>query len=177
VLLTAGAASVHRRAEDRRHAWSGSAAWIWSERAGRTARPQRFSAACEVRLDAVPARLEVRFCVDPEYRLLVNGREIASGRCRPGDELARADLAPYLAPGANWVAIETGSADGIGGILFEAQGPPGLAEALASSARWRVAPDLETIERGGGSPAIVWGRPPQYPWGYPAGTGGRREPG
>ena len=134
----------------------------------------RFYAAREIRLDAVPPRLTARFLVDPEYRLLVNGSEIAAGRCRAGDALVSVNLAPHLHPGINRVAIEASSADGIGGILFEAEGPDSSAGALASSALWRVAPDLETIERGKGAPAIVWGPPPQSPWGYPAAPEGER---
>jgi len=77
------------------------------------------------------------------------------------------DLAPYLRPGPNRVAIEAWSPDGIGGILFAVEGDGIEPEAFASGRGWRVDPDPSALERGGRYAPAVWGRPPQYPWGYP----------
>jgi hypothetical protein len=115
----------------------------------------------------VPERVDAQFLVDPEYTLFVNGRRVASGSGRPGDALQALDLAPDLRPGLNRIQIEASSPDGIGGILFFASGPGLDPAAFDSGAGWRVALDRAELERGRGRPAVVWGRPPQYPWGYP----------
>ena len=118
-------------------------------------------------LAAVPPHAEARFLVDPAYALYVNGEKVAQGTSRPGDALAAADLGPHLHAGTNRIVIEASSPDGVGGILFTAAGEGLDAGAFASSSRWRVALDRSALERGEGQPAIEWGEPPQYPWGYP----------
>ncbi len=118
-------------------------------------------------LAAVPPHAEARFLVDPAYALYVNGEKVAQGTSRPGDALAAADLGPRLHAGTNRIVIEASSPDGVGGILFTAAGEGLDAGAFASSSRWRVALDRSALERGEGQPAIEWGEPPQYPWGYP----------
>ena len=174
-LLAIGAAiaaasvlvAIHRRAEDRRHGWSGGAAWIWYARAGKKPAPLRFWAEREIALDRVPEQVEATFLVDPEFVLYVNGRRVDAGSGRPGDALRAVNLAPDLVPGVNRVLIEASSPDGVGGILFRAEGAGLAPGALDSGSSWRVALDRDELERGGGRPAVVWGRPPQSPWGYP----------
>lgn len=167
MIVSAAAVAIHRRSEDRLHGWSSRAAWIWYARAGKKPAPLRFWAERDVALARVPERVEARFLVDPEFALFVNGRRVASGSDRPGDALRAVDLAPDLRPGRNRILIEASSPDGIGGILFLAEGAGLDTGVFDSGPAWRVALDPAELERGGGRPAIVWGRPPQSPWGYP----------
>ncbi len=164
---TAAAAGVHRRFEDRRHLHTGRAAWIWAARAGRVPRPIHFYAFREWDLAAPPARARALVFADPAAVLWVNGVRAAALRQRPGDALAIVDLVPYLRAGRNRVVFEASSEDGIGGLLFRAEGDGIDSDALASGASWRVTRDAREAESGTGQPAVVWGRPPQSPWGYP----------
>jgi hypothetical protein len=122
MIVSAAAVAIYRRAEDRSHGWSSRAQWIWYARAGKKPAPLRFWAERDVAIDRVPERVEARFFVDPEFTLFVNGRRVASGSGRPGDPLRTVDLAPELRPGRNRILIEASSPDGIGGILFLAEG-------------------------------------------------------
>jgi hypothetical protein len=170
VIGCSAALALHRRREDRLHRVTGRAEWIWYARAGRKPRPLRFYATREVELAAVPRRAEARFFVDPEYALYVNGLRVDAGRRRAADALAVVDLVPVLRPGSNRIAIEAASPDGVGGILFSVDGEGldvNLKDAFASNVSWRVSLDPAAVTQGGGARAIVWGSPPQYPWGYP----------
>jgi hypothetical protein len=167
VAAAAGAAAVHRGIENRRHRHTGSAAWIWAARAGRMPRPLRFYAFREWDLAAAPKEARALVFADPEAVLRVNGARVASLRQRPGSPLASVDLAPHLRAGRNRVVFEASSEDGIGGLLFWAEGDGIDANAVASGSRWRVTLDAREAESGDGRPAIVWGKPPQSPWGYP----------
>jgi hypothetical protein len=167
MIVSAAAVAIYRRAEDRSHGWSSRAQWIWYARAGKKPAPLRFWAERDVAIDRVPERVEARFFVDPEFTLFVNGRRVASGSGRPGDPLRTVDLAPELRPGRNRILIEASSPDGIGGILFLAEGRGLDPDAFDTGSRWRVARDPAELERDGGRPAVVWGRPPQSPWEYP----------
>lgn len=167
VVASTAALALHRRHEKRLHPATGAAEWIWYARAGRKPAPLHFYATRDVTLASVPRRVEARLFVDPEYTLFVNGRRVDSGARRPGDALAVVDLSPFLQSGSNRIAIEAASADGVGGILFSVSGDGLDPEAFASGANWSVSLDPAAITRGGGTRAAVWGRPPQYPWGYP----------
>jgi hypothetical protein len=167
LAASSAALTLWRRHEDRLHRVTGRAEWIWYARAGRKPSPLRFYATRDVELGAAPRRAEARFFVDPEYVLYVDGRRVGAGARRPGDALAVVDLTTSLHPGSNRIAVEASSADGVGGILFSVAGEGLDSDAFASSARWSVSLDPAAITQGGGRPAIVWGSPPQYPWGYP----------
>jgi hypothetical protein len=167
VLACSVGFAVHRILEGHGHHETGKAAWIWYARAGQKPHSLRFYATREVALGAVPRRAEARFFVDPEYVLYVNGQRVDAGRRRAGDALAVVDLTAWLRPGSNRIAIEAASPDGVGGILFSVAGEGLDPDDFASSADWRVSLDPAAITRGGGSRAIVWGKPPQNPWGYP----------
>jgi hypothetical protein len=167
VLAAAAALSWSRLVRDRAELTTGGAEWIWYARAGRKPRPLRFYATRDVELVSAPRRATARVFVDPDSALFVNGRRVGEVSRRPGDPLAVLDLAPYLRAGPNRIAIEAWSPDGVGGILFALEGDGIDPEAFASSRRWRVDPDASALERGGRYPPAVWGRPPQYPWGYP----------
>jgi hypothetical protein len=97
----------------------------------------------------------------------VNGVRAGGGAQRRGDPLALYDAAPLLREGVNRVAIEAASPTGIGGILFSLDLDAYGRDALVSDGLWRVDLSPEAVERGARYAPRVWGRPPQYPWGYP----------
>ncbi len=167
VLAASAALSWSRQLRDRAGLTTGGAEWIWYARAGRKPRPLHFYATRDVDLASPPRRAEARVFVDPDAVLFVNGRRVGDVSRRAGDPLAVFDLAPSLRAGPNRIAIEASSPDGVGGILFALEGEGIDPEAFASGRRWRVDLDASALERGARYPAVVWGRPPQYPWGYP----------
>ena len=169
LLIAAAAAAVGfaRRLEDRRHLHTGAAAWIWYARAGAKPRPIHFYAFREWDLAAAPRRARALVFADPEAVVWINGRRAAELEQRPGDALASVDLAPLLRGGRNRIVFEASSEDGIGGLLFWAEGDGIDSNAIASGPGWRVTRDAGEAESGAGQPAVVWGRPPQSPWGYP----------
>lgn len=179
IAAAAAANAWHRRVEDARHLSTGRAAWIWYARAGRTPQPLHFYAFREFDLAAVPKVARALVFADPRAVLWVDGARVAELRQKPGDSLAIVDLAPHLRAGTNRVVLEASSEDGVGGLLFQVEGEGIDGDAIASDRRWRVTRDAREAESGAGRPAIVWGQPPQAPWGYPArpaagsGTGDR----
>jgi hypothetical protein len=106
--------------------------------------------------------------VDREHVLYVNGARAGAGVQRPGDALALYDLSPLLRPGVNRIAIEAGSPTGVGGILFSLDLDGLGRDALVSDGHWRVDLSADALAAGGRYGPVVWGSPPQYPWGYPA---------
>ena len=104
-----------------------------------------------------------------EHVLYVNGVRVGAGSHRPEDPLALYEVAPLLVAGRNRVALEAGSPTGIGGVLLSLDVDGFGRDAVVTDAGWRVdleASALDSVEGGRYRP-IVWGRPPQYPWGYP----------
>lgn len=129
--------------------------------------PLHFYAFRDVELPAAPRSARALVFADPEAVLWVDGARVAALRQRPGDPLAIVELAPHLRAGRNRIVLEASSEDGIGGLLFGVEGEGIDAAATASGPEWRVTRDAKEAESGVGRPAIVWGRPPQAPWGYP----------
>jgi hypothetical protein len=72
-----------------------------------------------------------------------------------------------LVAGSNRVAIEAASPTGLGGVLFAMDVEGFGRDALVSDGGWRVDLEPSARERGGRYRPVVWGRPPQSPWGYP----------
>ena len=167
IAAVAAASSWHRRVEDRRHLSTGRAEWIWYARAGRMPQPLHFYAFRDFDLAAAPRPTRALVFADPEAVLWVDGARVAELRQKPGDALAIVDLAPHLRAGRNRLVLEASSEDGIGGLLFGVEGEGIDSAAMASGPGWRVTRDAREAESGAGRPAIVWGRPPQAPWGYP----------
>jgi hypothetical protein len=167
VLVSVSALTLSRHLRDQAESTMGRAEWIWYARAGRKPAPIRFYATRDVELPAVARRATAKLFVDREYVLYVNGRRAGGGSRRPGDPLAVYEVASFLRPGLNRVAIEASSPDGVGGILFSLEGDGIEPGAFASDTRWRVDLDASAVANGARYRPIVWGRPPQYPWGYP----------
>ncbi len=169
-VVIAAAAAVnawHRRSEERRNLRTGSAEWIWYSRAGRLPRALHFYAFRDWDLAQAPRRARALVFAGPEGALWIGGARVATLRQHPGDPLAAVEVAPHLHAGRNRVVVEAASPNGIGGILFTCEGEGIEPDAIASGRAWRVSLDAGEAERGSGTPAIVWGRPPQYPWGWP----------
>jgi hypothetical protein len=167
VLAAAALRALTRAHEDRRQLTTGKAEWIWYSSG--TARPQplRFFATREFVLPAAPERASAKLFVDRDHVLFVNGARVGAGEQRPGDPLRVYPLASFLRAGVNRLVIEASSPTGVGGILFALDCDGYGRDALVSDGAWRVdlSPDAESS--GGRYRPIVWGRPPQPPWGYP----------
>lgn len=167
VLGGALALAVSRQRQDRLHCATGPAQWIWLTRdIGEEPAPLRFWAARDFDWGGGgtgPARAVI--FVDRRYELFFNGASAGRGQQRPGSPLDLYDVSRLLRRGRNRIEVWAESPDGAGGILFLLALPDG--RAVASDRTWRVAgsePGLASEAR----PAAVWGRPPMYPWGYPA---------
>ena len=146
---------------------TGGAAFLWYTGRVPEPGPLRFWATRDFDLPRKPERALAKVFVDREHVLYVNGVRVGGGRHRAGDPLAVYEVAPLLAEGRNRVAIEAGSPTGIGGVLFSLDVDGFGRDAVVSDAGWRVDLEPSALAEGGRYRPIVWGRPPQYPWGYP----------
>jgi len=165
VVLAAAAAllTVVRAARDRSSLATGRARWIWYSREIPEPAPLRFRAWKEFSLASASPAAPVLLFGDRTWSLEINSVAVAHGEQRPGDRLFVGDAAKFLRPGTNRIAIDVASSDGVGGLLFHLELPKG--REIASDGTWRV----ERIDprSEGERSAVVWGRPPMYPWGYP----------
>jgi len=152
-----------RAHEDRLHLGTGKARWIWATRDLPEPAPLRFEAIQEFSLSRPEGGGRARVFVDRAYTLRVNGSLVGSGSRNPGDPLDEYDLSTLLRPGRNEIAIEASSPTGAGGILFWLDLEGG--RSVVSDASWEIQAGPEGSKR---RRAVVWGRPPMYPWGYPA---------
>ena len=157
VAAGAGALALGRALADRGHRVTGQAKWIWATREIPRPKPRRFTAERLFSLPAPPAAARAAIFVDRSYVLSVNGERVGQGEKRPGDALDFYDVARFLRSGQNGIAIEAASDNGVGGILFVLDFGPGGPAPVVSDERWTV----------NGALAIVWGKPPMYPWGFP----------
>jgi len=146
---------------------TGGAEWIWYSPAGPEPRPLRFYATRDFELPSAPSRATAKLAVDRAHVLYVNGERVGAGEIRPGDPLRVYGIAGRLHAGVNRIAIEASSPTGVGGILFSLDLDGFGRDALVSDRRWRVDLSSEAVTRGARYRPVVWGRPPQFPWGYP----------
>ena len=169
VLVVAAAAlrALVRAHEDRMRLATGRAEFLWYSGRVPEPRPLRFWATRDFELPSKPGRALAKVFVDREHVLYINGVRAGGGNQRPGDPLAVYEVAALLAPGRNRVALEAGSPTGIGGVLFSLDVEGFGRDAVVTDARWRVDLEPSALAEGGRYRPIVWGRPPQYPWGYP----------
>jgi hypothetical protein len=152
---------------EREYSRTGEARWIWYSRDVREPRALSFVATREFVLGRTPVNATAKVFGDRWHVLWVNGRRVGGSRQRPGDPLALYEVAQYLLPGVNRIAIESGSETGIGGLLFSLDVSDGSRDAVVSDGRWRMDPDRGAIVSGGRYRPAVWGRPPMYPWRWP----------
>jgi hypothetical protein len=170
VVLVVAAAALHalvRAHEDRMQLATGTAAFLWYTGRVPEPRPLRFWATRDFELPRKPDRALAKVFVDRTHVLYVNGVLAGRGTRRPGDPLALYEVAPLLAAGRNRVALEAGSPTGIGAVLFSLDVEGFGRDALVTDGSWRVDLDPSALADGGRYRPIVWGKPPQYPWGYP----------
>ena len=167
VLAAAAARALVRAHADRMSLATGRAAWLWYTSRLPEPRPLRFWATRDFELPVKPGRALAKVFVDREHVLYVNGVRAGGASQRPGDPLALYEVAALLSAGPNRVALEAASPTGIGGVLFALDVESFGRDALVTDAGWRVDLDPAAVSRGGRYRPVVWGRPPQYPWGYP----------
>lgn len=146
---------------------TGRAEWIWYTSRVPQPRPIRFYAAQAFVLPEKPRRALAKVFVDREHVLYVNGERVGGAEQRPGDPLALYEVAPLLREGENRVAIEASSLTGIGGVLFSLDVEGLGRDAVVTDAGWRVDLSRDAIAGSARHRPVVWGRPPQHPWGYP----------
>jgi len=146
---------------------TGRAEWIWYTDLVQEPHPIAFVATRDFVLERAPERALAKVFVDREHVLWINGTRVGSGSHGPGDPLALYEVGPLLKVGINRVAIEAGSPTGIGGVLFSLDVAQMGRDAVVSDGGWRVDLSRDALASGARYRAAVWGRPPQYPWGYP----------
>jgi hypothetical protein len=165
VAAGAFAHAVGRALQDRRHLATGPARWIWWTDDLEQPLPLHFWAVRSFRLDSAPGA-RARIFADGAWNLWINGEKVGSGRQQPGDRLVTIDASGRLRVGENRVVLDVLSETGAGGILFALD--VGTSEhAVVSDGTWRMSPSEAEARAGRGRAAILWGRPPMYPWGYP----------
>ncbi len=162
--------AILRGRADRSLGQIAGARWIWFSYGTEHPEPIRFFAGREFRWSgggaaSTRARARALVFVDRQYVLTVNGRRVGSGGQKPGDRLDAYDLSGLVRPGSNRIVLEAESPTGAGGILFSLKLPSG--DRIVSDRAWRVGLVEGDLFSRGAAP-IVWGRPPMYPWGYPA---------
>jgi hypothetical protein len=169
VVISGAAAvlAVGRAHEDRMALRTGAAEWIWYSYGPQEPRPVRFFATREIVLPTAPARATAKLLVDPEHVLYVNGLRVGGATRHSGDPLRLYAIAALLHPGVNRIAIEAASPTGVGGILFSLDLDGFGRDAVVTDGLWRVDLSRESLATGARYRPVVWGRPPQYPWGYP----------
>ena len=146
---------------------TGNAEWIWYSPPGPEPSPLGFYATRDFALPSAPARASAKLAVDRAHVLYVNGERVGAGEWRPGDPLRVYAIGGRLRAGVNRIAIEASSPTGVGAILFSLDVDGFGRDAVVSDRRWRVDLSPGAIAAGSRYRPIVWGRPPQYPWGYP----------
>ena len=166
VVAGALAHAAGRAREDRRYATTGPARWIWWSNALERPDPIHFRAVKSFALPKPPAGARARVFGDGQWTLRINGKTLGSGEQAPGDRLVALDASPLVRAGENRIVLEIRNTRGAGGILF-ALDLDGRSNAVVSDGSWRVALSEPEADAGLGGPAMVWGKPPMHPWGFP----------
>jgi len=169
LLVVAAAAAIElvRAHQDRMHLATGRAAWIWYPSYSPEPRPLHFWATRDFDLPRKPGRALAKVFVDREHVLFVNGQRVGGGTQHTGDPLALYEIADLLVEGRNRVAVEAASSTGTGGVLLALDIEGFGRDALVTDGSWRVDLVPSALAEGGRYRPVVWGRPPQHPWGYP----------
>ena len=170
LALVAAAAAIRALVqvhEDRMRLATGKAQWIWYTSSRPAPSALKFYATRGIVLREKPVRATAKVFVDREHVLYVNGSRAGGAVQRPGDPLAVYDVAPLMREGVNQLAIEAASPTGTGGILFSLDLDGYGRDAVVSDGLWRVDLSADALNAGGRYRPVVWGSPPQFPWGYP----------
>lgn len=122
------------------------AKWLWLPQEQRDERDRRLRLRKVFELDAVPEHFESLITADAKYTLYVNGQFVHHGPARnthPVWSFDRLDLAPYLKPGKNLIAVlayqfgvsnYTYMYSGSSGVIF-------LAPGIKSDESWKISED------------------------------------
>lgn len=152
---------------------TGSAEWIWEEGRHRQTAPWVLWAVRDFELAQVPASVRLLALADESYIVHLNGRRMGSNVYHEGSSVDRYEVAPWLRPGANRLAVEVRSGRGAGGLLMALVDGVGGEALLGTDDRWTVfnrdhAGILEGwLPISQGKPAFSWGLPPVGRWGMP----------
>ena len=122
------------------------AKWLWLPQEQRDERDRRVRMRKVFELDRVPETFEALITADAKYNLYVNGQFVHHGPARnthPVWSFDRIDLASYLKPGKNLIAIQgyqfgvsnyTYMFSGASGVIFNAPG-------VKSDETWKISED------------------------------------
>jgi hypothetical protein len=168
IVAVAATGAVFRMHADRELCETGDAEWIWFSREIRRPEWVRFYATRDFRLEKIPGSAVAKVFGDRRHVLYINGFGLGGTEQKPGDPLFLHDLTPQLRVGQNRVAIVLESNTGAGGLLFALDIAGVGRNVVVSDGRWRVDFSEAAVTAGGRYPAVRWGRPPMYPWRYPA---------
>lgn len=147
----------------------GGACWIWAEGAVEAGEPVAFYAVADLELAASPVSARLAVAADESYQLFVNGAWLGAGRRQAGGPAAIYQVAPYLVPGTNRVALELRSARGAGGALVALLDAGGI-PLMVSDRRWRVLRAFDpalldpALPLPAGAPPRIWSEPPTGRW-------------
>lgn len=149
---------------------TGDAEWIWVTDSLARIFPAAGLFVADLDLDAPPAEALLKVSGDREYVVYVNGSAAACGWSRPGFRLDLYDVAHLLRQGGNVIAVEVRSPTPAGGVLVALDVGGVGHNVLVSGPSFGLRPQFSLAgDTAGGGPAPVrWGRPPRFPWGYPA---------
>lgn len=156
-----------------------SAAWIWSPGAEAGKAPQTFFAVRDFVLTFPPDEAWLFAQGDEEAHVYLNGEPVLLYRYADNDPLAVVDVAPVLLPGANRIAVELRSAQGMGGLLVSLETKGREQVWVGTDEEWRIVRSLtaETMVAGtpivDSQPAEVLSLPPAGRWGRPRAGGVR----
>ncbi len=146
------------------------AEWIWFPGAWDTPDVTIY-ARREVELPAKPSEATLWITADNRYRLWVNG--VFLGEDDDFRRAERYEVARYLKPGRNVIAVQAFNADGPGGLLVEMRlrMPNGTTRWVVSDGEWKVTRDASGNWHSLDADDSLWqraesrGRAPVFPWG------------
>lgn len=176
LLAAAGLQQAVRRALALETLPTGSAEWIWEEGRHRQIGPWVLWAVRDFELPEVSDSVRLLALADEVYVVHVNGRRVGSDVYHEGMAPDRYEVASWLRPGANRLAVELRSGRGAGGLLLALVDGVTGEQLLSTDDDWTVFHrDHPGILEGWlplseGEPAFSWGSPPVGRWGLPTGV-------
>lgn len=168
-LLVAGR-GVHRMWARQLSHLTGDAQWVWSTDALERIHQEAGLFVATFRVEAPARSALLKVCGDREYVAYVNGTVAGCGWSRPGFRLDLLDIAHLLRAGANTLAVEVRSPTPVGGVLvaLDVEGVGSNVVTTGRSFVFRRRFDLSAVRTDEAFSPTTWGRPPRFPWGYPA---------
>jgi hypothetical protein len=170
IVAVAGVRGLHRFWTSALSHLTGPAQWIWSTDVLEELHPEAALFVASLSLDAPPPGALLKISGDREYVAYINGTLAACGWSRPGFRLDLFDVAHLLKQGRNVVAVEVRSPTPVGGLLLALDVDGVGQNVLVSGPAFRMRRRFDLSEPGPADSRVpvTWGRPPRFPWGYPA---------